>query len=187
MLLIHVCCADCTLKLLTAVESDLGLTATEYALFYLNPNIHPESEYLARMAALKKVIESRSIKLIIPNWRPKDYFSCFIKYGSPAWIPKNIRCPHCWYLRLLQTFEYARLNGYDTITSTLLTSIYQDTDTITSIAQKLSHKSGVKVYIPKAIDHYQLTSGFYKQNYCGCVFSLKERMDEKYLPPSAIL
>ena len=91
------------------------------------------------------------------------------------------RCPHCWQVRLKATFEFAKLNGFDLVSSTLFSSKYQDLDVLEKIVSSLSNQYGIGYVIPEVIACDMSTRGFYKQNFCGCVYSLKKRMDEKYL------
>lgn len=173
-ILIHTCCADCLLKILSYVDTCNLLTVTCY--FY-NPNIHPRSEYLARLLALKEVLKSKydsKYELIVPDMRPKEYFEKMpsnIKFPEPS-----IRCPVCWKLRLEKAFEYAKKNKYDAVTTTLLSSNYQDTEAITKIGNSLAKEYGIKFFVPEKIDKEMCNHGFYKQNYCGCCYSLVERL-----------
>jgi epoxyqueuosine reductase len=167
-LLLHACCADCVLKFL---ESAKEKKFDEINVYYYNPNIHPRSEYQSRLAAIQQVLP-KTVKLIIPDWRPQDYFS----------VVKNPddRCSFCWRLRLSKTAEYAVKNNYSHFSSTLLTSHYQDQNIIKNVGVSLAETHKVSFYIPKNICSDLETSGFYKQFFCGCVYSLEERFEEKY-------
>jgi predicted adenine nucleotide alpha hydrolase (AANH) superfamily ATPase len=164
-LLIHACCADCTLKTIRSIEG-------EVVLYYYNPNIHPRSEYQSRLAAIKKVAGENKIKLIIPDWKPSEYMKA-VKND------KN-RCENCWNLRILKTAEYAKVNGFEQFYTTLLSSKYQDREIIEEMAEKIGKEYGVKFLNIKNIDREIKTSGFYKQFFCGCCYSLLERFEEKY-------
>jgi predicted adenine nucleotide alpha hydrolase (AANH) superfamily ATPase len=182
MILVHVCCADCVLRFIKSVDNKQDIGRQNISLFYYNPNIHPRSEYLTRVEAVKKVIEKYNLRLILPNWQPKNYFNNLRsmlknKFNIPN---RRLRCPLCWRLRLKSTFEYAKKNSYDIISSTLLVSQYQDKKAIINISKNLSKKYHVSFFVPKKIISNLKTHGFYKQNYCGCVYSLIERFEEKY-------
>ncbi len=148
---------------------------TELILLFYNPNIHPRSEYFERLNALKKIIEQGSVKqatkVVIPEYKPKEYFEEITNY------PK--RCIGCWSLRMAHLFDYAKENNINYLSSTLLSSHYQDTDKIVEIANKLETDE-IKVIRPQKAHEHIKTGGFYKQNFCGCCFSLTERMLEKY-------
>ena len=190
-ILIHTCCADCLLKTVDSLNkktfSSLVLTLSKskkwkeglishLSFYFYNPNIHPRTEYLARLSALKEVIKSKygsSCKLIVPDMRVKEYFE---KMPTNNKFPsQSVRCPICWKLRLEKTFEYAKEHNYDTVTTTLLSSNYQDVDTIIRIGNALAQQFGIKFLVPENIDKEMCNHGFYKQNYCGCCYSLVEK------------
>jgi len=176
-LLLHACCADCALKFLESAKSE----DLETTIYYYNPNIHPRAEYLTRLLALRKVVEEKA-KIIVPDWKPKDYFELFnpSKPTPDPSLDKEGRCIKCWNLRLEATAKYAAENGFDTFSSTLVTSEYQDQENIEKIAENKAKKYGIKFWKPKKICCDLKTSGFYKQFFCGCVYSMKERYEEKY-------
>lgn len=174
--LLHVCCADCSLNFLSQIKN------YNIDMLFFNPNIHPRSEYLERYKALKEISKKNDTKLIVLDWSPKEYFN-EIKYLKDKLNNKDIRCPYCWNLRLKKTAEYAKKNGYEIFSSTLLTSHYQDREKIVQIGERIANNLEIQFY--KDIIHNcdLKTGGFYKQNYCGCVYSLLERYQEKYFTP----
>lgn len=162
-LLLHLCCADCGLKMLEEMSQEAEVT-----VYYYNPNIHPRAEYLARLAAVQRMIKT---KIIVPDWRPGEYFKD---------VDVKNRCIDCWKLRLERTAAFAKDNGFEQFSSTLLASQYQNRDKISAIGEQLSIKYGIEFWKPKKINCELRTSGFYKQFFCGCVYSLRERFEEKY-------
>ncbi len=199
-LLIHACCADCLLKMVESIKKENKFK--EIVVYYYNPNIHPRSEYQSRLKAMQLMI--RGIKLIIPDWKPGEYFKTLRPSGTsldrealnqnPSFpaatetspldkgekLKKEIRCVKCWNLRLEKTAEFAKKNDFDAFSSTLLTSEYQDSDKIQKIGEKISKKYGIEFLIPKNICKKLETKGFYKQVFCGCCYSLTERFEEKF-------
>lgn len=169
-LLIHACCADCLLKMVESIKKENKFE--EIVVYYYNPNIHPRSEYQSRLKAMQLII--KDIKLIIPDWKPSDYFEVIKKKE------KGKRCIDCWNLRLEKTAEFANKNGFEAFSSTLLTSEYQDSDKIQKIGKEISRKYGIEFLIPKNICKKLETKGFYKQVFCGCCYSLTERFEEKF-------
>src|SRR3972149_4170314 len=137
-LLLHICCACCLCAPLNELRKE-GFEVT--GLFY-NPNIHPFLEFRRRLKALRVFQESDPIPVI--------YYE---EYGIREYL-KNVdyegddRCADCYALRLKFTADYAKGNGFDAFTSTMLFSVYQN--------------------------HEQLKM-IYRQGYCGCVFSEYER------------
>lgn len=188
MLLLHVCCADCALKFSESLKSAKNQNFGQVDWYYYNPNIHPEKEYLARMRALKKVGEDLKTKgvwqdsLIIPYYRPIEYFQAIKKLDVFPQKPKKPdRCHLCWRLRLEKSFVYAQKNGYHAVASTLVTSHYQNADFINQVGRELAKKHKLNYFVPKSINRDMNTKGFYKQNYCGCTYSLTERLEEKFV------
>lgn len=175
-ILIHTCCADCLLNYITFLEEE-GIIGkeTQLNLLFYNPNIQPRAEYLERLKAFQQVVKDDLkeyiTKVIIPNYRPQEYFTV-IQETHP-------RCNACWQLRLSQAFKYAKENNIPYVSTTLLSSHYQDADVIVQIGKRLEDKDTHFIY-PKKPHEQQRHHGFYKQNYCGCCFSLTERLWEKY-------
>lgn len=182
-LLLHACCADCALKFLESAKED-NLEAT---IYYYNPNIHPRAEYTARLKAMQQVAEEKKVKIIVPDWKPRDYFESLNLPPTPFFDKTGAkieqRCMRCWNLRLEKTAEFAAENGFEYFSSTLVTSEYQDQEKIEKIAEDKANKNNIKFWKPKYVCTDLKTSGFYKQFFCGCVYSMKERYEEKYKTP----
>jgi len=193
-ILIHACCADCLLKLVDSIKRE-NKEISQISVYFYNPNIHPRSEYLARLDAIKKISEENKIKLIVADWSPREWFkmqnpskqnppvstevetSSLKKGGS---LKYKTRCEKCWGLRLGKTFEYAKKNNFELVSSTLITSHYQDQNKIETIVKELENKYQIKFLIPKKVSKDLKTTGFYKQNYCGCCYSLVGGWEEKF-------
>jgi hypothetical protein len=165
----------------------------EMAVYYYNPNIHPRSEYQSRLKAMKLIIGD--LKMIIPDWRPREYFKVLNlspdKSGSllnkERLLKKGVRCERCWRLRLEETAKFAKENGFDSFTSTLITSEYQNSEMIEKIGKEIGKKYNIQFLIPNKICKKLETKGFYKQVFCGCCYSLVERFEEKFLNKKDIL
>jgi len=169
-LLIHACCTDCLLKMVESIKSEKNFEEIE--VYYYNPNIHPRSEYQSRLKAMQLMI--KDLKLIIPDWKPSDYF------GEIKNKEKGKRCIDCWNLRLEKTAKFAKENGFESFTSTLLTSEYQNGEIIEKIGKKIGKKYEINFFVPKNVCKHLETKGFYKQVFCGCCYSLVERFEEKF-------
>ena len=178
-LLIHACCADCLLKMIESIKRENNLS--EITVYYYNPNIHPRSEYQSRLKAMKLMIGD--LKMVVADWKPSEWFETQNPSKSPfdkRETLKLARCVKCWKLRLEKTAEYAKKNGFDGFTSTLLTSEYQETDTIEKLGKEIGEKFKIEFLIPKNVCKKLETKGFYKQVFCGCCYSLVERFEEKF-------
>lgn len=175
-ILLHICCAPCAIYPLEELRKE----GHKVAGFFYNPNIHPYLEYIRRKEAVEKYAREADLNVIYGGYDIEDYFQ-HIVYNEAL---KN-RCPVCWWLRLEKTAEYAKNNGFDSFTTTLLVSPYQDQETIKNIYEDVVKKFGLKSYYKdfrpgfrKAHDLAK-AKGMYCQNYCGCIFSEKERVEKK--------
>ena len=124
------------------------------------------------------------LKLIIPDWRPGEYFEAQNPSKSPFDLKGDLQkpntCVKCWNLRLDRSAKYAKENGFEAFSSTLLTSEYQNTEIIKQIGKEVAKKYNIEFLIPKNICKKLDTNGFYKQVFCGCCYSLVERFEEKF-------
>jgi hypothetical protein len=164
------------------VEGLEGKVAKEEMVIYFdNPNIHPRAEMLSRLIAVNKVALDLGVnKVIVADWEPKKYFEAIGKN-----ISKPVRCENCLKLRMTRLFKKAQELGVKAVTSTMLTSNYLNSKMIEEYGGKLAKETGVELIIPKKCSSSCEHKGFYKQNYCGCVYSLRERMEEKYSTPKS--
>ena len=95
-LLLHVCCADClykALESLTHKEPILQTEPTVITLFFDNSNIHPRTEWIARLAAVKEVARTEKLPLIVADWSPKKWFSFVFDQDNTH---TSRRCVRCW-------------------------------------------------------------------------------------------
>jgi len=175
-LLLHTCCAPCSVY---CVES-LRKENIEPTLFWYNPNIHPFTEYKARRDTLKEYADSISIKAVFID-----------EYGLDDFCRNTVenldsRCTdYCYPVRMRRTFEYAKENGYDAFSTTLLYSIYQNHGFIKSLCEKLSEEFGIAfLYRDFRVGFWEghdkaVEAGLYMQKYCGCIFSEEDRYVKK--------
>jgi len=179
-LLLHTCCADCAVKALAYLR--VTNENANITLYFDNSNIHPRTEWLERLKAVQTLAKSELLELIVADWSPRGWFQ------SIQHNPENThqrRCVACWGFRLKTTAEFALKNGFSFFSSTLLTSPYQDHGLLTKIGHDIagSQLTFVENQAPDTSQTSSTTSaGFYKQNYCGCVYSLAERYEEKWNP-----
>jgi len=145
--------------------------------FFYNPNIHPPSEYKRRKDALSVVALKIGFEVMIPDYKMEEYFRpVLLKEDSPE------RCSLCWEIRLSETANFAKGNGFDAFTTTLLVSPYQDHEKVKKIGEKISRKKGIQFYYQdfrpgfKNAQEQAKKENLYRQKYCGCVFSKLERV-----------
>ena len=166
--LMHACCAPCSVYCVDTLRKE-GIEPT---IFWYNPNIHPYKEYEARRNCLIEYTKLVNINCIIKDEYGLDEFCKNVANNIDA------RCTsYCYPVRLKETFEYAKENGYDAVTTTLLYSIYQKHDYIKRLMEKLSKEYGISfLYRDFRYGFWEghekaKELGLYMQKYCGCIFS----------------
>ncbi|MBN2453264.1 MAG: epoxyqueuosine reductase QueH [Candidatus Omnitrophica bacterium] len=175
-ILLHICCAPCSIYPIAELKRQGHRIA---GLFY-NPNIHPYSEYLKRKSEVEKYSLEAGINVVKGDYDIEKYFQ-FITHNESI----GKRCPACWWIRLEAAAKFAKESAFDAFTTTLLGSPYQDHDTIRAIGEDLAKRDGLKFYYQDFRTGFRdalntaRSKGIYCQNYCGCIFSERERIDSK--------
>ena len=177
--LLHMCCAPCANQCVEVLTAD----KFEVTGFWYNPNIHPFTEYRSRRNCLREYAESIALPLIEKN----DYaLRPFIRE-----VAEDIshRCGKCYEMRLFEAAKQAAEGGFDSFTSSLFISPYQNHELMKETAERAAMQYNVEFlyrdFRPyfKAGQEFAREHGFYMQKYCGCVFSEEER----YLKASKII
>jgi epoxyqueuosine reductase len=159
---------------------DLKKSGDKCAGFFYNPNIHPYSEYLRRRDALEKYAVESGFNLLISNYDCEKYFQYIVFNEEPG-----KRCQVCWWLRMERTARFAKDKGFDAFTTTLLASPYQDHGKVKMICEDVAKNAGIEFYYKDFRQGFRnahdlaKSKGIYCQNYCGCIFSERERIDKK--------
>ena len=173
-LLLHACCGPCAC-FPTKVLSEQGM---DFTLLYYNPNIHPYKEFKHRLSALRELAEKQNYRLIIDKTYPLE--EC-VKGMLEEPV---VRCTFCYRMRLRYTAKYAADHGFTAFSTTLLYSPYQKHELIVQAAEAAAEEFGVDFYYQDWRPHYKegvdisLALGLYRQPYCGCVFSERDRYTE---------
>ena len=169
--LLHICCAPCANQPIEVLKTD-GLEVTG---FWFNPNIHPFTEYRARRNTVRDYLQAIELPLIEQNnyaLRP------FVR--AVAEDIEN-RCIKCYEMRLFETARVAKEGGFDSFTSSLFISPYQNHELMRETAERAASEYGVQFlyrdFRPLFRDGQNKAKelDFYMQKYCGCVFSEEER------------
>jgi epoxyqueuosine reductase len=175
-ILLHTCCAPCIAYVNELLSQNFQVTA-----FYYNPNISPESEYRKRLAELERFSENKDLKLLTGDYDIRSWTSRVKEFRFLG--EKSLRCRECISMRLEKSFEVAAERGMNSVASTLSISPHKDADMINSIGKELEERFGVE-FLPadfKKNNGYRKSveisreMGFYRQNYCGCIYSKMER------------
>ena len=174
-ILLHSCCAPCSTACIERLREELDL-----AIYYYNPNMDTEDEYVKRLLEQKRYCELLNIPVYDDGYRSEDYSN--IVGGLEGEKEGGKRCEKCFYLRLKKTAEKAKERGFDAFMTTLTVSPLKNTDLINKIGYEIEKETGIK-YLPsdfKKKDGYKRSielsneHGLYRQNYCGCKFSKRE-------------
>ena len=171
-LLLHTCCAPCSVYCIDSLRKE-GIEPT---VFWYNPNIHPYIEYKTRRDCLKDYLKSIKVKGIFKETYGLDEFCKNVIKDIPN------RCVnYCYRARLSETVKFAKENGYEFFSTTLLVSPYQKHEELKAVCEELAELSGVKfLYCDFRIGFHEGQKkarelGMYMQKYCGCIFSEEDR------------
>ena len=186
-LFLHSCCAPCSSYVLEYLREFFRIT-----VFYYNPNISMENEYLKRAAEQKRLIAeyNRLIKdgqakgfeigVVEGDYAPQEFYD--ITKGLEQCPEGGERCFKCYELRLRETARRAAAGGFDYFATTLTISPLKNAQKLNEIGKRLSEeysiswlpsdfkkKNGYKRSIELSAEY-----GLYRQNYCGCVYSKRD-------------
>ena len=173
--LMHVCCAPCSVSCITTLRQE----GIEPVGFWYNPNIHPYMEYAARRDCLVDYAKRVGMSLYVQE----DYG--LRDFCRAVCDDIDRRCGYCYGIRLYAAAKFAAEHGFESFTSTLFVSPYQDHEKMKEIAEAAGKMYGVEFL------YRDFRTGFregqaiareeqlYMQKYCGCVFSEGERYDKK--------
>ena len=173
--LLHICCAPCSLMCIESLRKE----GREVSGFWYNPNIHPFTEYRSRRETLKTYAAEIGMPLFL---RYEYGLRHFLSSVYPA---MENRCATCYSLRLFASAAFAKENGFDSFTTSLLISPYQNFEQILQTGRLAGDQYGVRFlerdFRPLFREGQQRTKekGFYMQKYCGCIFSEEERYCKK--------
>jgi len=182
-LLLHVCCAPCCSAVLEQLYDVFDIT-----LYFYNPNISPEREFLFRLDELKGLASKMGlpdVPIVVPEYDESEFYN--IAKGLENLPEGGARCEKCYYLRLKAAADYAAKNGFSYMTTTLSISPYKNAELLNKIGLELEGIGGFKYLCSdfKKGEGYKRSCelskklGLYRQNYCGCIFSkrLKEEVE----------
>lgn len=181
-LLLHACCAPCSSYTLSYLSNYFEIT-----IYFYNPNIDTEEEYLTRNEELSRLIKEMPMKnkveLLTPQYDRERYIE--IARGREDVKEGGIRCFYCYDLRMEEAARVASVLKKDFFTTTLSISPHKNAEWLNRLGEKYSKKYGVEYLYSdfKKKGGYQRSIelskeyGLYRQDYCGCEYSKKEAID----------
>ena len=179
-LLLHSCCAPCSSYVLEYLSEYFEIT-----VFYYNPNIYPESEYYKRVEEQQMLIgklkTAHPISFLEGDYDKERFYR--MAAGLEQAREGGERCFRCYALRLRETAERAKEGGFDYFTTTLSISPLKNAQKLNEIGLAAGQETGVDYLVSdfKKKNGYKRSVelseeyGLYRQDYCGCQFSLENR------------
>ena len=173
-LLLHACCAPCSSYVLEYLTQYFDIT-----VFFYNPNISPESEYLHRVSEIKRLISEMcpTVKFIEGRYEPEKFYE--MAKGLENEPERGARCVKCYRMRIEESAVIAKQNNFDYFTTTLSISPQKDSHVLNSIGKEIS-----EIYnVPYLYSDFKKKGGYkrsielsaefhlYRQNFCGCIYS----------------
>lgn len=185
-LLLHACCCPCSSHCIEVLHDVFDIT-----IFFYNPNIDEKQEYEKRYAELLRFTReadfAREVHVTAGTYEPERFYE--MAAGMEDLPERGARCRCCYEMRMRQSALYALENGFDYFSTTLSISPYKNSRWINEIGEQLEQELEGNVRFLhsdfKKEDGYkrsiQLSReyGLYRQDYCGCVFSKRDRDRKK--------
>lgn len=173
--LLHICCGPCAIYPVDLLREQ-GHQLTGY---FCNPNIHPYTEWLKR----RETLAGYAARVDLPTIFDEDYdLEEFLR----SVVHREVhRCSFCYGLRLRRAAAVARRGNFDAFSTTLLVSPYQKHELIREIGVAVGEEYGIP------FNYVDFRSGFkdataksrelqmYRQQYCGCIYSERDRYHKK--------
>ena len=178
--LLHSCCGPCSSSVLEYLTKYFRVT-----LLWYNPNLYPEEEFDRRLSTQKELLEkmklSSEVEVVSEPWQHDVFVSAAL--GNEEEPEGGKRCEQCFYLRLKRCALLAKEYGFDYFCSTLTVSRYKNTPLINTVGEKIAEETDAR-WLPSDFKKRggeqrsaELASLYrlYRQNYCGCEYSLEQR------------
>lgn len=176
-LLLHICCAPDA----TVPWPELLAEGYEASGYFYGGNIHPQAEYEKRAEAVRMLAEVTQAPAILPGYEPEKWLEATKELADEP--ERGRRCPVCFRLQLEAAAVYAAAHGFSHLSTTLTISPHKDAALINKIGAETAVQHGL-VWLERIWrkqDGFKRSVaeskrlGLYRQNYCGCVYSLRSR------------
>ncbi len=177
--LLHCCCAPCATSVTERV-----IKTIKPVLYYYNPNIYPEAEYLKRLSELEKLARHFSLELISEPYDENEFLGAIAGFENEK--EGGARCPVCFRVRLEKTAARAKREGLTAFCTTLTVSPHKNAAIVNAIGEEVAAARNI-LWIPS---DFKKRNGYlrscqmcreldiYRQNYCGCRFSIAREENE---------
>ncbi|MFA6486638.1 MAG: epoxyqueuosine reductase QueH [Candidatus Magasanikbacteria bacterium] len=177
--LLHTCCAPCSIAVIDELKNQFDLT-----VFFYNPNIFPEAEYLKRKAEVERVCREWEIPMVDHDYEAQEWHEK-VGQGLASEPEGGLRCPLCFKFRLAKTAEYAAKHGFDIFGTSLTSGRNKKADIINPIGVSFAKLYKIKFYEEDWKKGGRQEKGrkmvaernIYRQNYCGCQYSVNNKSE----------
>lgn len=174
-IILHACCAICSSYPVSFLQ-DAGY---EVIVYFYNPNIFPDNEYEKRLEAERTLCKHFNVELIEETYNQEEFFD-YVK-GFENEPEKGLRCDKCFTLRLQKTAQKAKELQIENFTTSIVISPHKNFQKLSSIGAEIAQKENLNFLAIdfKKKDGFLKTNkianslGLYRQNYCGCKFSIR--------------
>ncbi len=176
-LLLQCCCAPCSSAVLERLKEHFDLK-----IYFYNPNIYPQEEYEKRLGEFEKLLFSprfaEKIEMVPSEYSQGDFENAIKGYENEK--EGGARCEKCFRLRLFETAKKAKETGADYFCTTLTVSPHKNAELLNKIGEEAEKEYGVKFLRSdfKKKEGYKRSIelsnelNLYRQNYCGCKYSI---------------
>ncbi|AEI37913.1 epoxyqueuosine reductase QueH [Zymomonas mobilis] len=175
--LLHSCCAPCSARIMEI----LSLSGINYTVFFYNPNIHPEQEYLLRKEENIHFAKKQNVPFVDGDYDQDNWFE---RAQGLEWEPeRGMRCTLCFDIRLQRTALFAKEHGFSVMTSSLGISRWKNLNQVNDCGKRAAELYEGLTYWDfnwrKGGNSAQMIEiskreKFYQQEYCGCIYSLRD-------------
>ena len=176
--LLHCCCAPCGIAVIDELRQSYALT-----VFFYNPNIYPEDEYLRRKREVVRVCTEWGVPMIDSDYEPAVWDAA-VK-GREDEPEGGLRCQSCIGMRLNRTAREAAKRGIGHFSSTLTMGRQKRASVVTPLGERAAETVGVQFHAEdwkkrgreEKARQMVAERGIYRQNYCGCRYSRERKFN----------
>lgn len=171
--LLHTCCGVCACACIERLKEERFTPI----VFFFNPNIQPQIEYQKRRDATSIVAKALDVQMLEGEYQPSDWYKDLQPYSQEA--EGGRRCRLCYRLRLEESFKVSVKEECDYFTTTLSLSPHKISSVIIGIGKDISRNNFLPFDFKKE-DGFKKSIiavkelNLYRQNYCGCTYSLRD-------------
>lgn len=174
-IVLHACCGICS----GYPVSSLIDAGYQVVVYFYNPNIYPTEEYQKRLDAERTLCKHFGCELIEAEYNPQEFYE--VAKGLEKEPERGKRCDKCFELRLKKTAEFAKSRGIKSFTTSIVISPHKNFQKLSEIGQNIAQEKDLEFLAIdfKKKDGFLKTNkiskdlGLYRQNYCGCKFSIR--------------